>query len=40
VSVEDAIEAERIFSVLMGEKVAPRKAFIQEHAHEVTNLDI
>ena len=37
--LEDAIYADRIFSVLMGERVEPRKQFIQEHAREVVNLD-
>ncbi len=40
VTIEDAAQAEMIFSILMGEKVAPRKEFIKRHAHEVTNLDI
>ena len=40
VNVEDAIEADNIFNDLMGEKVEPRKIFIQEHAREVRNLDI
>lgn len=40
VSMEDAVEAERIFTTLMGEKVEPRRIFIQEHALEVHNLDI
>ncbi|MHC1570715.1 MAG: DNA topoisomerase (ATP-hydrolyzing) subunit B [Methermicoccaceae archaeon] len=39
VMLEDAIYADRIFSVLMGERVEPRKQFIQEHAREVVNLD-
>lgn len=40
VEIEDTAETERIFSLLMGDKVAPRRQFIEEHAHEVTNLDI
>ncbi len=34
VTIEDAVEADRIFSVLMGDDVEPRKQFIVEHAHE------
>jgi len=34
VAIEDAVEADTIFSILMGEEVAPRKKFIIEHAHE------
>lgn len=40
VSIEDAIEAEEIFSILMGDAVDPRRDFIREHAHEVINIDI
>ena len=40
VSVEDAAKADRIFHILMGEEVPPRKAFIQAHARSVRNLDI
>ncbi len=40
VTLEDAIEADRIFTILMGEQVEPRREFIQKHAHEVKNLDI
>jgi DNA gyrase subunit B len=40
VSVDDAARADRIFSVLMGDEVPPRKAFIQAHAKSVKNLDI
>ncbi|UCG10837.1 MAG: DNA topoisomerase (ATP-hydrolyzing) subunit B [Dehalococcoidia bacterium] len=40
VNVEDAAKADRIFHVLMGGEVPPRKAFIQAHAKSVKNLDI
>jgi len=40
VTMEDAVLAERIFSELMGEEVAPRKKFIQAHATQVRNLDV
>lgn len=40
VTVQDAEEANRIFDILMGEEVAPRKRFIQTHAKTVKNLDI
>jgi len=40
VAIEDAEEADRVFDILMGEEVAPRKKFIQLHAKKVTNLDI
>ncbi len=40
VTLEDAMEADEVFSVLMGDKVEPRRQFIEEHAHEVTNLDL
>jgi DNA gyrase subunit B len=33
-------EAERMFTTLMGDKVEPRKLFIQEHARTVRNLDL
>jgi len=40
VNVDDAAKADRIFHVLMGGEVPPRKAFIQAHAKNVKNLDI
>ncbi|MDP3703478.1 MAG: DNA topoisomerase (ATP-hydrolyzing) subunit B [Candidatus Omnitrophota bacterium] len=40
VMLEDVVEAERMFTTLMGEAVEPRKQFIEEHALEVKNLDI
>ncbi|MFP4286227.1 MAG: DNA topoisomerase (ATP-hydrolyzing) subunit B [Candidatus Izemoplasmataceae bacterium] len=40
VSLEDAMEADRVFSMLMGDDVAPRKEFIQENALMVQNLDV
>lgn len=40
VSLEDAKRADEIFTILMGERVEPRREFIQAHAREVRNLDI
>jgi len=40
VTLEDAVEVDRMFTVLMGEEVEPRKEFIENYAHEVKNLDI
>ncbi len=40
VTLEDAVEADNIFTILMGDQVEPRKAFIEAHAKEVVNLDV
>jgi DNA gyrase subunit B len=40
VEVEDAVTAEEYFSILMGDKVEPRREFIETHAKEVRNLDV
>ncbi|MCG0277075.1 MAG: DNA topoisomerase (ATP-hydrolyzing) subunit B [Thermanaeromonas sp.] len=40
VTLEDAVAADEIFNILMGDRVEPRREFIQKHAHEVRNLDI
>ena len=40
VTIQDADEAERLFTTLMGEKIEPRREFIQTHALEVQELDI
>ena len=38
--LEDAYEADRIFSMLMGDETEPRRKYIEEHALEVSNLDV
>jgi DNA gyrase subunit B len=40
VTIENAVEADELFTILMGESVEPRKAFIEQHAKDVVNLDI
>jgi DNA gyrase subunit B len=40
IAIEDAVHADQIFSVLMGEDVEPRREFIQQHAKEVRELDV
>jgi DNA gyrase subunit B len=40
VTLEDAVEADSMFTILMGESVEPRREFIEQHAHEVKVLDI
>jgi len=40
VRLEDAVEADKLFSLLMGNAVQPRREFIEHHALEATNLDV
>jgi DNA gyrase subunit B len=40
IAIEDAVRADELFTILMGDQVAPRKDFITSHAKEVENLDI
>ena len=40
VTIEDAVEADNLFTILMGDQVEPRRKFIQDHAKEVEELDV
>ncbi|MGN1390363.1 MAG: hypothetical protein ACI4WQ_00100, partial [Sharpea porci] len=40
INIDDAMEADLLFDMLMGEKVEPRRDFIRENAKYVENLDI
>jgi len=40
VALEDAVEADKMFTVLMGDAVEPRREFIENYAHQVKNLDV
>jgi DNA gyrase subunit B len=40
VTLDDAAEADHLFSILMGNEIAPRAKFIQDNAQYVRNLDI
>jgi len=40
IRIDDDVEAENVFSMLMGDSVDPRKKFIEENAHKVENLDL
>ena len=40
VEIEDAVAADRIFTILMGDDVEPRREFIEKHTHLVANLDV
>ena len=40
VALEDAVEVDKTFSMLMGDEVAPRREFIESNAHDVKNLDV
>jgi len=40
VTMEDVVQADEIFNVLMGDQVPPRREFIEMHAKDVKNLDV
>jgi len=40
VTLEDVVEADKMFTVLMGDQVEPRRQFIEDYAHQVKNLDV
>ncbi len=40
VTLEDVVETDKMFTVLMGDQVEPRRQFIEEYSHQVKNLDI
>jgi DNA gyrase subunit B len=40
ISIEDAVRADELFTILMGDEVQPRREFIITHAKEVENLDV
>jgi DNA gyrase/topoisomerase IV subunit B len=40
IRIDDAVEADRMFTILMGDEVEPRRRFIEENAQYVKNLDV